>query len=270
MSEPTPVGPDDLVVEIDASHGAAGVGRVVAAGERGAVFIGKRVLVGAIDPCGECEVCRKGGAPVCPLARRRDGLGARATVAARWVVGLQDGLELPDAIAARVPGDIALAYTIYARTNLAPREPVVVVGTGDVARFVVQILIAKAIVPTVVIDPDVEGAAAFADLVLRAGAALARISAGATEAEARAVVLATFAAQQIGNRPWRVLATTPEATARAASLAGPRATLTVVAGCPDLPAALVAREVTILTVATAHPDLVVEAAALCVKGSVTI
>src|SRR4051812_2830804 len=110
---------DDVVVELDATHGVAGVGRVVEAGEHGAIFLGKRVLVGPIDPCGECEVCRKGGAPVCPLARRRDALGARATVAARWVVGLEDGLDLPDAIAARVPGDIALAYTIYARTNLA-------------------------------------------------------------------------------------------------------------------------------------------------------
>ncbi len=262
------IAPDDIVVEIAASHGAAGVGLVVEAGERGAVFLGKRVLVGPIDPCGECEVCRKGGAPVCPLAKRRDRLDARVTVAARWVVGLQDGLELPDAIAARVPGDIALAYTIYARTNLAPREPVVIVGTGDIARFLVQILVHKAIVPTVVVDPDGDGD--YADFVLGAGAALARIGGGASEAEARAIVLATFAAQQIGNRPWRVLATTPASTARAAALAGPRATLTVVAGCPDLPAALVAREVTILTVAAAHPDLVVEVAALCAKGDLKL
>lgn len=259
---------DQVVVELDVTHGPAGVGRVIEAGEHGAVLLGKRVLVGPIDPCGECEVCRKGGAPVCPLALRRDTLGSRATVAARWLVGLGNGLELPDAIAARVPGDIALAYTIYARTNLAPREPVVVVGSGDVARFLVQILVAKGIVPTVVVDPA--GDSTLADLALAVGAAIARIGADTSEADARAVVFATFAAQQIGNRPWRVLATTPAAIPRAAGLAGPRATLTVVAGGPDLPAALVAREVTILTVAIAHPDLVVEAAALCVKGDVTL
>ena len=64
----------------------------------------------------------------------------------------------------------------------------------------------------------------------------------------------------------------------AASLAGPRATLTVRAapgapGAAGEPAALLelaAREVTILGVAGAHPDLVVEVAAMCVKGEIDL
>lgn len=258
---------DDVMVEIEASHGGAGVGRVIGAGERAASFLGKRVLVGPIDPCGECEVCRRGGAPVCPLARHRTTLATRVTVAARWVVGLDDGLDLPTPLAAHVPGDIALAYTLYARTNLAPREPVVVIGAGPVARFLVQILVAKGIIPTLVVDP---ADTAFADWALAKGVTLARVVPDASDDLARQTVLATFTAQAIGNRPWRVLATSPDATRRAAALAGPRATLTVLAGSPDLPAALIDREVTILTVARAHPDLVVEVAALCVKGEISL
>jgi hypothetical protein len=67
-----------------------------------------------------------------------------------------------------------------------------------------------------------------------------------------------------------VLAT--DDVARAASLAGPRATLTVLAGKspPDLAGALLSREVTVIGVAGAHPDLVVEAAAMCVKGEIDL
>jgi hypothetical protein len=45
-------------------------------------------------------------------------------------------------------------------------------------------------------------------------------------------------------------------------LAGPAATA--------LPGELIAREVTVLGVAGPHPDLVVEAAALCVRGDVDL
>ena len=261
---------NEIVVEVSRAHGAAGIGRVIGAGEHGAALLGKRVLVGPIDPCGECEVCRRGGAPVCPLAKRRDTIGAQVTVAARWVVALDDALPLDDELGAHVAGAIVLAYTLYARSNLAPRDPVVVIGAaGDlVARYLVQIHVAKGITPTVVIDPDDARDTALADLALARGAALARIGAHASDADARATVGATFAAQQIGNRPWRVLATAPTATPRAAALCGPRATLTVRAGGPDLPADLAAREVTIFTVAAAHPDLVVEVAAMCAKGEI--
>jgi hypothetical protein len=60
--------------------------------------------------------------------------------------------------------------------------------------------------------------------------------------------------------------------ARAAALAGPRATLTVLAGAdgaPELAAAL-AREVSVLGVAGPHPDLVLEAAALVAKGELDL
>ena len=76
----------------------------------------------------------------------------------------------------------------------------------------------------------------------------------------------------VKHRPWRVIATEAAVVAQAAQLAGARATLTVLAG-PDLPALpgeLIAREVTIIGVAGPHPDLIVEAAALCVKGEIDL
>lgn len=256
---------DSVVVAISAARGDSGVGDVVDAGERAQVLLGKRVLVGPIDPCGECDVCRRGGAAVCPLAVRRGALtaGERVRVAARWVVALGNGLELREDLAAAAAGELALAYTLYARTGIGPREPTIVTGNNAIAKFLLQILLAKGIAPTAVADPDDDG---WIDWLLSKGIAIARVARDATDDDARGAVTATLAAQDAAGRAWRVIAC--DGPARAAGIAGPRATLTLRAPIETIAGACLAREVTIIGVAGAHPDLVVEAAALCARGDV--
>ena len=244
---------DDVAIDVEGIQGTAAIGRVIEAGERATGLVDRRVLVGASDPCGECDVCRRGGAPVCPAARRREALGRRIVARARWVIPLGDGLELPAPQGAAAAGDVALAYTIYARTGLAARDPVVIVGATPVTRFLVEILVAKGIVPALVLAP---GHASFAAWATSKGATV-------TTPDALADAMA---AQGMGNRPYKVLAVAD--FARAASLCGPRATLTTLGG--DLPAALIAHEVTIIGVAAAHPDLIVEAAAMCARGEIDL
>ncbi|HWO18997.1 MAG TPA: alcohol dehydrogenase catalytic domain-containing protein [Kofleriaceae bacterium] len=273
---------DDVEIEIEgaqetahgAARGVAAIGRVTAAGARAAALVDRRVLVGPIDPCGECEICRRGGAAVCPRARRREAAGAaagdpprRLVAAARWLVPLEGGLELAAPAGAAAAGDAAVAYTLYARTGIGPREPTVVVGASPIARFLVEILRAKGAAPVVVVDP---AHAAWAAWLAGRGAAVARAGADADDDEVRAAVAAELAAHGAGARPWRVLAATREAVPRAAALAGPRATLTLLAPVPDLPGDLVAREVTVIGVVGAHPDLVVEVAAMCQKGEIDL
>jgi 6-hydroxycyclohex-1-ene-1-carbonyl-CoA dehydrogenase len=265
-------GADDVEVEIEAASTRSAVGRVIAAGEQAGALLGKRVLVGALEPCGDCEVCRRGGAPVCPLAKHRDGFAGRVIAAGRWVVMLGDGIELPLPAAAAVAGDVAIAYTMYARTGIGPREPAVVTGATPIARFVVEILVAKGVTPTVVADP---ANAAWCDWVLAKGAILSRVSATTSDDDARRAVaaamhVATAEAPEArdSTKPWRVFACADHV--RAYALANARATLTVLAPAPPLPAELVAREVTIIGVAGAHPDLVVEAAAMCVKREIDL
>jgi 6-hydroxycyclohex-1-ene-1-carbonyl-CoA dehydrogenase len=252
-----------IAVEAMQPSGAA-VGRVDDASEGSAVLLGKRVLVGPIDPCGQCEVCRRGGAAVCSFAKRRDGISKRLSVASRWVVALGDGLELPVPAAAAVAGDVATAYTLYARTGLGSREPVVIVGDNAITRFLVEILRAKGITPTVV----AAGNGAWREWLLGKGAAVVRDD----DARLHDAVTAAVGAQGLGARPWRLIATASAALVRTAALAGPRATLTayVDATAPALPADLLAREVTIVGVAGPHPDLIVEAAAMCVKGEIDL
>ncbi len=255
---------DDVAVVVEATQGAAAIGRVVEAGVRARTLVDQRVLVGPLDPCGECEVCRRGGAPVCPLARRRDVIGDRLTATGRWVVTLGSGLELPVPSGAAVAGDIALAYTLYARTGLAARDPVVVVGASPITRFLVEILLAKGITPVVVVDPQ---HTAWHDWLTARGAIVAT---GMAADDVRPLVLAAIATQGNGARPWRVLSTTADAVELAAHLAGPRSTLTLLAPSPALPGRLVSQEVTVIGVAAAHPDLVIEVAAMCIKGEIDL
>lgn len=258
------LGEDDVAVALEAVQATAGLGRVVEAGARAQGLLGRRVVVGPIDPCGECEVCRRGGAPVCPHARRRRELGAQVVAAARWVVPLEDGLALPVPAGAAIAGDAVLAYTLYARTGAAPREPVVVVGAAPVTRFLVEILLAKGIAPIVVADPARAAWCAWLD---GKGITIAQATDPATAAR---TIEGALAAQGLGGRPWRVIATTADAAALAARLAGPRATLTVLAPIDELPGELAAREVTVIAVAGGHPDLVVEVAAMAVKGELDL
>ncbi|HEY5937238.1 MAG TPA: alcohol dehydrogenase catalytic domain-containing protein [Kofleriaceae bacterium] len=247
---------DDVVIDVEGIQGTAAIGRVIEAGDRAAGLVDRRVLVGGSDPCGECEVCRRGGAPVCPTARHRSSIGRRVIAAARWVIPLGDGLELPVPAGAAAAGDVALAYTIYARTGLAARDPVVIVGATPVTRFLVEILVAKGVTPTVVLDPALAAFAAWA------------AARGATVTVPDQLA-AAMAAQGLGTRPYKILAVADFALA--AGLAGPRATLTIASGSPaELPGALIANEVTVIGVVAAHPDLVVEAAAMCARGEIDL
>src|SRR4051794_933381 len=111
---------EELELELLATQpSGAAVGRVVAGSP---TLVGKLVLACARHACGRCEVCRRGGAAVCPSSR---ATGTR--ISSRWAVVL-DGFDLPLPAAAAVAGDFATAYTLYARTGLAPRDPVVVTG----------------------------------------------------------------------------------------------------------------------------------------------
>jgi D-arabinose 1-dehydrogenase-like Zn-dependent alcohol dehydrogenase len=185
--------------------------------------------------------------------------GKRTVAMGRWLVALGDGLDVPLPAGAAVAGDVALAYTIYARTSVAPADLVVIVGKSPVTRFLVEILRAKAITPAVVVTtPD----AAWTDWLVARGAAVA------SETNVRDVL----AAQGRGVRPTRVIATSGDAADLACRLTVARGTLTLVpTSLPGLDIGLAARrEVTVIGVAREHPDLIVEAAAMCVKGEIDL
>jgi threonine dehydrogenase-like Zn-dependent dehydrogenase len=253
---------DDVAIEVEAAwlpldpigervSGAAAVGRVVAAGDRAGHLIGQRVLCCSALPCGECEVCRRGGGAACPtggtLGRDRDGALAEQVVArGRWVCPLGDALPLSPLAGALVAGPAALAYAMYARANLSPGQPVVAIGRGPVAALVARVATARGGRP-VVTAPDGDPTAI--------GAELAALAPG-------------------DGRPRMIFdAGEPGGLALAAALAQPASTLIALArpGAAPLDVApLLARHVALIGVAGPHPDLLPELAALAVRGELPL
>jgi D-arabinose 1-dehydrogenase-like Zn-dependent alcohol dehydrogenase len=261
----------EVAVALEAvQEGVAAVANVV--GEDDALA-GKRVLLGAREPCGECEVCRRGGASACPTARVHALTAQVGTlrVARRWLVELGDGLELPGPAAAAAAGDLALAYTLYARANLAPTDPVVVIGATPVARFLVEVVIAKGIAPVVTL-------AAAAPATWRAWLAAKAVAVADLDA---AHIADAFAVRdgagmmKRASRPWRMIVA-DESLDAALAIAPPRAQLIAhvhADGHARTHAhahAALTREVSIAGVVAPHPDLVLEAAALAARGEVDL
>jgi hypothetical protein len=124
-----------------AAPGGAAVGRVVEAGEGGAHLVSRRVLVGPLHGCGECDVCRRARPHACAdgvvLGATAPGaLGGSVLARARWLVPLDGGLLLEGPLAALVPREAADAYALLARAGAGAGDRVAISGRGPVAQLV--------------------------------------------------------------------------------------------------------------------------------------
>jgi 6-hydroxycyclohex-1-ene-1-carbonyl-CoA dehydrogenase len=142
-------------------------GTVVAAGSNAEEWIGRRVVVPAVLPCGECDACRAGRGQVCPtqIFPGNDvdgGFGTHVRVPARGLCAVPDlddpsvntaGLDLS---ALSVVADaVSTPYQAVVRSGLAPGDLAVWVGVGGVGGFGVQISAALG-AAVVAIDVDDE------------------------------------------------------------------------------------------------------------------
>lgn len=232
--------------------GGAAVGRVVDTGPAATGLRDKRVLVGPLMPCGECDACRRGAAPACPRGQRlgdtSDGAIASHVVArGRWALPLEGSLDVAGPNAALLAREAAIAYAAFARAGIHPSEPVVVVGDGLIARFVAEVATAK-------------GAEPFAD---------------DADLEDR------LAAAGQAAKPRRIFETSAaiDARQRALALANPGATVTLLssfaAGAPASAAPVaveswLSAHATVLGCAGAHPDFLAEVVALAVREQLDV
>jgi D-arabinose 1-dehydrogenase-like Zn-dependent alcohol dehydrogenase len=199
--------------------GTAAVGTVTAVGPAADEWLGARVLVPALEGCGECERCRRGGVAVCAAGSHRGvtGPGALATAitaGARWLVRLDGGLALPGPAAAGLGAELAWAYALYARASLGPRDPVVILGAGARARAAAAIATAKG--ATAVVATDDAATAA------RLGERQCPIHTAAIEE--------ALAAAGADPRPRKLLVTDGRHLEAALRVANPRATVVVARG----------------------------------------
>ena len=144
-------------------------GRVVDAGAGAEGWIGKAVIVPAVLPCGECDLCRRGLQPICRAQKMpgndiQGGFASHIVVPGRGLCEVDEarlaaaGLEL--AQVSIVADALTTPYQAVRRAGVTPGCLAIVIGAGGVGGYCVQV--ARAFGATVVaIDVDDDKLAAI-------------------------------------------------------------------------------------------------------------
>jgi 6-hydroxycyclohex-1-ene-1-carbonyl-CoA dehydrogenase len=145
-------------------------GRVIAAGAGAEGWISKAVIVPAVLPCGECDLCRRGLAPICRAQKMPGndidgGFASHIVVPGRGLCEVDEtrlakaGLTLADV--SIVADALTTPFQAVRRAGVAPGSLAIIVGAGGVGGYCVQI--ARAFGAAVVaIDVDADKLAAVA------------------------------------------------------------------------------------------------------------
>ena len=137
-------------------------GRVVAAGDGAGDWLNKAVIIPAVMPCGECDLCKRGKGTICrnqqmPGNDIQGGFASHIVVPARDLCPVDEvrlsaaGLELADVSV--VADAVTTPYQAVHQAGVTEGSLAIVVGVGGVGGYCVQM--AKAFGATVVaIDID--------------------------------------------------------------------------------------------------------------------
>ncbi|HET9325456.1 MAG TPA: 6-hydroxycyclohex-1-ene-1-carbonyl-CoA dehydrogenase [Candidatus Eisenbacteria bacterium] len=127
---------------ITLGHEISGV--VTAAGPAHRDLIGREVIVPAVMPCGDCELCRAGRGNACrrqtmPGNDTDGGFAEFVTVPANGlcVVKEREGYELAELSV--IADAVSTPYQAVVRSGLVPGDLAIVVGAGGVGTYAIQI-----------------------------------------------------------------------------------------------------------------------------------
>ena len=123
-------------------------GRVVEAGAGAQDWLGKSVIVPAVLPCGECDLCKRGLATICrgqkmPGNDIQGGFASHIVVPGRGLCEVDPaklasaGLEL--AQVSIVADALTTPYQAVRRAGVTPGSLAIVVGAGGVGGYCVQV-----------------------------------------------------------------------------------------------------------------------------------
>jgi 6-hydroxycyclohex-1-ene-1-carbonyl-CoA dehydrogenase len=142
-------------------------GTVIAAGSDYQQLMGREVIVPAVIPCGECDLCRQGRGNICraQLMPGNDidgGFAEAIVVPGRGLCGVEDrgGYELPELSV--IADAVTTPYQAIVRAGLTEGDLAVVIGVGGVGTYCVQIAAAFG-AHVVAIDVDQKKLDAIAD-----------------------------------------------------------------------------------------------------------
>ena len=123
-------------------------GRVVAAGAGAEQWLGKAVIVPAVLPCGECDLCQRGLQPICRAQKMpgndiQGGFASHIVVPGRGLCEVDEqrlkaaGLTL--AQVSIVADALTTPYQAVRRAGVTPGSLAIVIGAGGVGGYCVQV-----------------------------------------------------------------------------------------------------------------------------------
>jgi len=123
-------------------------GIVTQAGSAAQDWLGKAVIIPAVMPCGECDLCQRGKGTICRAQKMpgndiQGGFATHITVPARGLCAVDPGrladagLELADVSV--VADALTTPYQAAVQAGIGPGDLVVVNGTGGVGGYAVQV-----------------------------------------------------------------------------------------------------------------------------------
>jgi 6-hydroxycyclohex-1-ene-1-carbonyl-CoA dehydrogenase len=123
-------------------------GRVVAAGPGAEAWLGKAVIVPAVLPCGECDLCKRGLSTICRAQKMpgndiQGGFASHIVVPARGLCQVDEqrlaaaGLALSEVSV--VADALTTPFQAVRRAGVAPGALAVVIGVGGVGGYCVQV-----------------------------------------------------------------------------------------------------------------------------------
>ncbi len=138
-------------------------GRVIQAGKEAESWLGKAVIISAVIPCGECDLCKRGKGTICRSQKMpgydiQGGFATHITVPAQGLCEIdedrlkQAGLELAEVSV--VADALTTPYQAAVQAGISEGDLVVVIGCGGVGGYSAQVAAAMgATVVALDIDP---------------------------------------------------------------------------------------------------------------------
>ncbi len=183
-------------------------GRVVATGAEAASFLNSSVVIPAVIPCGQCDLCARGKGAICrqqnmPGNDIQGGFASHITVPSSGLCVVDEsdldrvGMDLADVSV--LADAVTTPYQAALLAEIQPGDLAVVIGVGGVGGYAVQI--ANAMGATVVaVDIDDEKLAQLANF----GAALT-INTGSIDGRALKKQIGAFATEQgLRSTEWKI------------------------------------------------------------------
>lgn len=123
-------------------------GRVVGTGEGADDWMGKSVIISAVIPCGECDLCKRGKGTICRTQKMpgndiQGGFASHITVPARGLSGVDEdrmrtqGMELADLSV--VADAVTTPYQAAIQSGIGEGDVAIVIGVGGVGGYAVQV-----------------------------------------------------------------------------------------------------------------------------------